>query len=299
MGGQIMSVAASLTVAQPRKRRSQVAMAWRRYRKNWLAVAGLCWVILFVIIGIIGPWIAPHNYATTNFLAANQPPSWQYPFGTDSLGHDMFSEILWSVQNALEIAFGATLVSFVVGVALGLWAGLRGGVADMVVMRMVDFMFAFPTYFLDLILVVKFGRGMLPILMAIGITGWAGYARLIRSLVLSMRTGEMVEAARALGATQTHIARRYLWPNAINSMLVALAFGIPGDLTVMAGLSVVGMGLRPPLPSFGNMIAAAGQNILGYPWLMYFPAGIFAITLLSFLFVADGLQEALNPKGGS
>ncbi|MCY0869982.1 MAG: ABC transporter permease, partial [Firmicutes bacterium] len=159
-----MAVAASLTVEQPRKRRSQFVMAWRRYRKNWLAVAGLCWVILFVIIGIIGPWIAPHNYATTNFLAANQPPSWQYPFGTDNLGHDMFSEILWSVQNALEIAFGATLVSFVVGVALGLWAGLRGGVADMVVMRMVDFMFAFPTYFLDLILVVKFGRGMLPIL---------------------------------------------------------------------------------------------------------------------------------------
>ena len=281
-----------------RRRRSLLQLAWRRYKRNKLAVISLGWVILFLIIGVIGPWIAPHNYAATNFLAANQPPTWQYPFGTDSLGHDMFSEILWSVQNALEIAFGATLVSFIIGTMLGLWAGLRGGIADMVIMRLVDFMFAFPTYFLDLILVVKFGRGMVPILMAIGITGWAGYARLIRSLVLGMRNGEMVEAAKALGASQGHIARRYLLPNVINSMLVALAFGIPGDLTVMAGLSVVGMGLRPPLPSFGNMIAQAGGNILGYPWLMYFPAGIFAITLLSFLFVADGLQEALNPKGG-
>ena len=285
-------------VRAPRPR-SQLSLAWQRYRRNKLAVAGLIWVALFVLIGIIGPWIAPHNYAETNFLAASQPPSAQYPFGTDTLGHDMFSEILWSVQNALEIAFGATLVSFVIGTVLGLWAGLRGGVADMVVMRMVDFMFAFPTYFLDLILVVQLGRGMIPILLAIGITGWAGYARLIRGLVLGMRNGEMVEAARALGATQGHIARRYVFPNVLSSMAVALAFGIPGDLTVMAGLSVVGMGLRPPLPSFGNMIAEAGSDALGYPWLLVFPAGIFAITLLSFLFVADGLQEALDPKGGS
>ncbi len=279
-------------------RRLQSNMAWRRFRRNKLAVVGLGWVIVFVIIGIIGPYIAPHNYATTNFLAANQPPSWNYPFGTDNVGHDMYSEVIWSVQNALEIAFGATLVSFIIGMALGLWAGLRGGVADMVIMRLVDFMYSFPTYFLDLILVTKLGRSMGPILLAIGITGWAGYARLVRSLVLSMRHGDMVEAARSLGASPAHIARRYLLPNAMNNMVVALAFGIPGDLTVMAGLSVVGMGLRPPLPSFGNMIAQAGSNILGYPWLMYIPAGIFAITLLSFLFVADGLQDALNPKGG-
>jgi len=288
---------AAIDKATP-KRRSQLQLAWRHYRRNGLAVFGLVWVVLFVIIGLIGPWIAPHNYADTNFLAANQPPSWQYIFGTDNLGHDMFSEILWSVQNALEIAVGATLVSFLIGAALGLWAGLRGGIPDMLIMRGVDFMYAFPAFFLNLILVTKFGRGMGPILFSLGVTGWAGYARLIRSLVLGLRNGEMVEAARALGATQSHVARRYLFPNVMNSMIVALAFGIPGDLTIMAGLSVVGMGLRPPLPSFGNMIAAAGGNALGYPWLMYWPAGIFAITLIAFLFVADGLQEALNPKGG-
>lgn len=210
----------------------------------------------------------------------------------------MYSQILWSIRYATEIAFGATLVSFVIGALLGLWAGLRGGIADTVIMRLVDFMFAFPTYFFDLILVVRFGRGMLPILIAIGVTGWAGYARLIRSLVLGMRNGEMVEAATALGASQAHIARRYLFPNVVNSMVVALAFGIPGDLTVQAALSVVGMGLAPPMPSFGNMIAQGGSMILGFPWMLYFPDGIFAITLLSFLFMADGMQEALNPKGG-
>nr|NNM89332.1 ABC transporter permease [Bacilli bacterium] len=292
-----MAVVMTNVAATKRKKRSQWGLAFRRYRRNKLAVFGLIWVALFLLIGVIGPYIAPYNYQTANFLAANSPPSLAHIFGTDNLGHDMFSEIIWSVQNALEIAFGATLVSFLIGIVLGMWAGLRGGLADLIIMRLVDSMFAIPTYFLDLILVVSFGRGMGPILLAIGITGWASYARLIRSQVLSMRNSDMVEAARSLGASQTQIAWRYVLPNVMNSMVVALAFGIPGDLTVMAGLSVVGMGLRPPLPSFGNMLAQSGVNVLGYPWLMYFPAIVFAITLLSFLFVADGLQEALNPKG--
>jgi len=168
----------------------------------------------------------------------------------------------------------------------------------MIVMRAVDFMFALPSFFFALILVVLLGKGIFPMILAIGVPGWAGYARLIRSLVLSMRNGEMVEAARALGAPQWHIARRYMFPNVVGSMVVSLAFGIPYDLTAQAGLSIVGMGLNPPMPSFGNMLAQAGANILGFPWLLYFPAGVFAITLLSFLFVADGLQEAFNPKGG-
>ncbi len=279
-------------------RASATRRAWSRYRANPLAVVGLIWVFLFFLLGIIGPWVAPHGYAQTNYLMANHPPTWAYPMGTDSLGHDMFSEILFSIRFALEIAIFASLAAFTLGTVLGLWAGLQGGLVDTALMRVVDFFFAFPAYFLDLILVTKFGRGMGPIIFALAITGWAGYARLIRGLVLGMRDGEMVEAARALGSSPLHTAARYLFPNVVSNMLIALAFGIPGDLTVQAALSVVGMGLNPPLPSFGNMIAAAGGNILGYPWLLYWPAGIFAVTLLSFLFVADGLQEALNPKGG-
>ena len=283
--------------AAPR-RRSQTEMAWRRFKRNPMAVAGLVWVAIFFVIGVIGPWIAPHNYATTNYFMANHGPTWAYPFGTDSLGHDMFSEILYSVRYALAIAVFATLAAFAVGTILGLWAGLKGGLVDSIIMRVVDFFFAFPAYFLELILVVKFGRGLGPMILALGIAGWAGYARLIRGIVLGMREGEMVEAARGLGASEFHVARRYLFPNVINTMVIQLAFGIPNDLIQQAALSIVGMGLNPPLPSFGNMIAAAGGNILGYPWLLYYPAGIFAITLLSFLFVADGLQDALNPRGG-
>jgi peptide/nickel transport system permease protein len=292
-----IAAAAGISTRGPR-RTSQLSLAWRRYKRNKLAVAGAIVVVAFIVAGVIGPWVAPQGYAQANFLDANQPPSLRFPFGTDNLGHDMLSQVLWSFRNAVEIAFGASLVSFAIGVALGLWAGLRGGIVDMVVMRLVDFMFAFPNYFLSLFLVITLGRNLLPILLAIGIPGWAGYARLVRGLVLGMRNGEMVEAARAFGASTGHIARKYLLPNITNSIFVAIAFGIPFDLLVMASLSLVGLGLRPPLPSFGNMIAQAGGNVLGYPWLLYFPAGIFAVILLSFLFVADGLQEALDPKAG-
>jgi peptide/nickel transport system permease protein len=137
-----------------------------------------------------------------------------------------------------------------------------------------------------------------PILLAIGVVGWSGYARLIRSLVLGLRQGDMVEAATCLGASPLRVACLYLLPNVLSSMLVSLAFGIPNDLIAQAGLSVVGMGLAPPMPSFGNLVAQAGSMVLGYPWMMYFPAGVFALTLLSFLFVADGMNDALNPKGG-
>ncbi|WP_238162604.1 ABC transporter permease [Cohnella sp. AR92] len=281
------------------RHRSSWYQGWKRFKRNRLAVVGLVWVVLFFLAGIIGPWVAPYDYRVGDFLAINQGPSWQHIFGTDNVGHDMFSQILYSVRSALIIALGATLVSFVIGVILGLWAGLRGGLADVIIMRGVDFMMTLPGFLFALILVVLLGRGYWSLILAIGIPGWAGYARLIRSLVLGMRNGEMVEAATALGASQAHIARRYMLPNVVGSMAVSLAFGIPGDLAQIAGLSIFGMGLQPPIPSFGNMLAAAGDNILGFPWLLYFPAGIFAITLLAFLFVADGLQEAFSPKGGN
>lgn len=280
------------------RRRSSFYQSWKRFKKHKLAIIGLVWVVIFVLTGIFGPLVAPYDYHKVDFMAINQGPSAQHIFGTDNVGHDMFSQIIFSVQNALVIALGATVVSFIIGIIFGLWAGLRGGITDVIIMRAVDFMMALPGFFFALILVVLLDRGYTSLILAIGIPGWAGYARLIRSLVLGMRNGEMVEAATALGASQAHIARRYMLPNVVGSMGVALAFGIPGDLTQIAGLSIFGMGLQPPIPSFGNMIAQASANILGFPWLLYFPAGVFAITLLAFLFVADGLQEAFSPKGG-
>jgi peptide/nickel transport system permease protein len=283
--------------SMPRRALTPGQLAWRRFARNRLAVVGAGWTALILLIAIIGPWIAPHSYAATDYAAAMQGPSWAHPFGTDTLGHDMFSEILYSIRFSMEIAVGATLIAFVIGAILGLWAGMAGGLADALIMRVVDFMFAFPSYFLNLILVIDLGRGLFPIFLSIGLTQWAGYARLIRGLVLGLRQSEMAEAARCLGATPGHLARYYMFPNVLNKVLIALAFGFPYAMIQDAALSVVGMGLRPPMPSFGNLLAAGGGNALGFPWLLWFPATIFGITLLSILFVGDGLQEALDPRG--
>lgn len=272
--------------------------AWNRFRKNPLAVVGGVWLAIIFITAVIGPVVAPHTYLQANYMAANQPPSWRYPFGTDNLGHDVFSQVLYSIRFACIIAVGATAISLAIGSVLGMWAGMRGGIVDTVIMRLVDLMFAFPSYFLNLILVVDLGRGLFPIFLSIGITQWAGYARMVRGLVLNVKESEMVEAARSLGAKPSHIARKYLLPNIIGTIIVQISFGMPYAMTQDAALSVVGMGLRPPMPSFGNMLTAGGAAILGYPWLLYFPATVFALTLMSFLFVGDGLQDALNPKGG-
>ncbi len=295
MGAVSGTVVLSKTAAS--RRLSPRRLAWIRFRRNRLAVIGLAWIALFLFVAAVGPYIAPHSYAHTDYLAANQPPSWKYPFGTDNLGHDVFSEVLFSIRFACEIAFGATAISFTLGAVLGLWAGMTGGWIDNIIMRLVDLMFAFPSYFLNLILVVDLGRGLFPIFLSIGLTQWAGYARLIRGLVLSAKQSEMVEAAVALGARTSHVARYYILPNIAGAVIVSLSFGLPYAMTQDAALSVVGMGLRPPMPSFGNLLSAGGGAILGFPWLLYFPAAVFALTLLSFVFVGDGLQDALNPKG--
>ncbi|MCL6632436.1 MAG: ABC transporter permease [Alicyclobacillus herbarius] len=287
------------TGLNPKPPASRRRLAWRRFARNRLAVMGLVWVGIFILFGIIGPWIAPYTYTATDTVNANMGPSAAHWFGTDSLGHDMFSEILYSIRFACIIGFGATAVAFIIGAILGLLAGVMGGVVDNIIMRLVDLMFAFPAYFLNLILVIDLGRGLLPIFISIGITQWSGYARLIRGLVLSLRGGEMVEAAISLGATKRHIALHYLFPNIIGSVIVSLSLGIPYALIQDAGLSVVGLGLRPPMPSFGNLVTTGAADMMGYPWLLVFPAVLFAITLLAFLFVGNGLQEAFNTKGAS
>lgn len=285
-------------VIKRQKKITMRTMAWRRFSRNPLNLLALGWIILIFIIAIIGPYIAPHNYASEYFMDANQGPSWKYPFGTNQNGQDMFSEVLYSVRYSMIIAVGAIVISFFIGIAAGLWSGMAGGLTDSIIMRIVDLMYSFPAYFLNLILVVTLGHGLFPIFLSIGITQWAGHARLVRGLVLSVRESEMAEAARSIGAPGYHIARRYMWPNITGPVIINIAMSFPFAMTQDAGLSVVGMGLQPPKPSFGNLVAAGSQNVLVFPWLLYIPSGIFGLTLLSFYLVGNGLQDALNPKGG-
>ncbi|HXL02376.1 MAG TPA: ABC transporter permease [Candidatus Atribacteria bacterium] len=282
---------------QEQKRASYWSSVWRRFKSNRMALVGLIFIIIITVAAIFTPWIAPYNYDETNYAHTFEKPSRQFIWGTDDLGRDMFSRNLYAMRNALLIGFGSQAIVVVVGVIIGAIAGFRGGTVDSVLMRIVDIMYAFPTFLFNVILVTALGRGIPIILLAIGITGWAGMARLVRGMVMSLKNADFVEAARALGAKEFHIIRKYILPNMFGPIIVSIAFGIPNAIWMESGLALVGMGVRPPMPSWGNMISAGMGYIMAFPHMVIFPAILFALTLLAFTYVGDGLRDAMNPKG--
>lgn len=299
MANQVTTIVrpAGPTVGQTEVRGvSYWAAAWRRFKQNKMAVASGVFVILLIVIAMLAPVIAPYRYDETHYDHVFEPPSARFLFGTDDLGRDVLSRILYSIRNALIVAFGSQIVVLFIGILLGALAGFRGGLVDTVIMRVVDIMYAFPTFLFNVILVTVLGRGLFTIFLAIGLTGWAGLARLVRGQILSLKQVEFVEAARALGARDGHIIRRYLLPNALGPIIISFMMGIPWAMMTESALSLMGMGLRPPMPSFGNLLNIGNSMILGFPHLLISPALIFALILLSFNFLGDGIRDALNPR---
>ena len=286
-----------MVLKQEHKKASYWSSVWRRFKSNKMALAGLIFIIIITIAAIFTPWIAPYGYDETNYAHTFEKPSRQFIWGTDDLGRDIFSRNLYAMRNALLIGFGSQAVVVIVGVIIGAIAGFRGGTVDTILMRIVDIMYAFPTFLFNVILVTALGRGIHIILLAIGITGWAGTARLVRGMAMSLRNADFVEAARALGAKEFYIIRKYILPNMLGPIIVSIAFGIPNAIWMEAGLALVGMGVRPPMPSWGNMISAGTGYIMAFPHMVLFPALLFALTLLAFTYVGDGLRDAMSPRG--
>jgi ABC-type dipeptide/oligopeptide/nickel transport system permease subunit len=272
------------------------ASAWRRFSRNKMAVVGGVFAVILILTAVLAPLVAPYQYDETDSSHAFESSSWKHPFGTDDLGRDMLSRLIYSIRNALFIGLGAQFVVLVIGVILGAIAGFRGGRMDAFLMRVVDVMYAFPTFLFNVILIAVMGRGLFTIFIAIGLTSWAGIARLVRGQILVLRETEFVEAARAIGAGDGHIIRKYLLPNTVGPIIVSLAFGIPGAIWMESGLALIGMGVQPPMPSWGNLMGAGMGMVLGYPHLLIWPALTFGLTLLAFTWLGDGLQDALNPK---
>lgn len=277
---------------------SQSRRAWRRFTRHKTAVGGLVWLCLVAIATLFGPWIAPHKLVFANFIVANEAPSWQYPFGTNELGQDMFSMAIYGTRFSASIAAGSTLIAFVIGSIIGLAAGMSKSWLDQVLMRFTDFMFAFPAFFFSIVLIEVFGRSLTAIVISIGILQWAGFARLIRGMVLTVRDSDLVESGLAIGASRFFIATRYVFPNIISSVIVYTAFAMVNMLNIEAMISLMGFGPQPPLVDFGALISMGIRDVLGYSWLMYCPVGVFVLTLVSLVVVGEGLQSVLNPKGG-
>jgi len=275
------------------KRRSR---AWRRFTKNKLSLIGAVFVVIVVLTAIFAREVAPYNPLQANFLETYQGPTWQHLLGTDSLGRDMLSRIIYSLRNACIVGFGAEIVELTIGLMLGATAGYLGGFADTILMRVVDVVYGFPTFLFAIILVVMMGHTILAILVAVSATSWVGMARIVRSQVMQVRQSPYIESARAMGASTWQTVIRYVLPNSMGPVLVAVTFGIPANMMIEAALSVVGLGIQPPTPDLGELILVGQSAVLSYPYLLIWPALLFALTLLSFSFVGDGLRNVFDTK---
>jgi ABC-type dipeptide/oligopeptide/nickel transport system permease subunit len=283
------------------KERSRVGdsyfhMAWKKFKRNKAALGGLIFVGIIFILGFFAAYIAPYSYDKIYWDRSWEGPSKDFLLGTDNVGRDVLSRILYSLRNALIIAVGAEAISIGVGTFLGSISGYFGGKVDNIIMRICDIMFAFPSFLFNVVLVTVLGRGLIPIFISIGVTTWAGTCRLVRGQVLSVKEREFVEAARALGGSDFDIIFRYILINCLGPIIVSMAFGFPGAMMTEAGLSLIGLGVPPPMPSFGSLIYFGAPYIRSAPHLLIFPVGIFALILISFQFMGDGLRDAFDPR---
>lgn len=278
------------------KKRTMATLMWGRFRRNRAAVFGGAFVLFLILCAILAPVIEPYSYMQSNFLATYQSPSWQHWFGTDELGRDMLSRLLFSLRTASLIGFGAEAVELTLGLLVGAIAGYLGGVADTILMRVVDVVYGFPSLLFAIILVVMLGHSLFAILIAVAATSWVTMARIVRSQVIVVKQSDYIAAARGMGANWWQILRRYVLPNSLGPIAVTVTFGIPSNMMVESALSLLGLGVQPPTPSWGALIANGEQAMFSFPYLLAFPAVTFAMTLLAFTFFGDGLRNVFDSK---
>ena len=270
--------------------------AWSRLLRNRVAVAGLIVISVLALLALLAPLIAPNDPAAQNVLNSREGPSLQHLAGTDSLGRDMLSRLIYGARVSLSVGVFAQAIVLVIGLPLGLIAGYRGGWADNAIMRFTDLVYAFPDLLLIILLRAVVGGDIFTLFLIIGLVSWVNVARLVRGQVLSLREREFVEAARSLGASDREIMTRHLLPNITGPLVVLLALGIPRAVFIEAALSFIGFGVDPSTPSWGSMVQEGQSAIGSASHLVIFPSAAIALLTLAFTFLGDGLRDALDPS---
>jgi oligopeptide transport system permease protein len=294
-----------------RQERGLYRDAVRRFAKNKLAIVGLVITLIIVILAVFAddwfiaiplgrepkPLLARTTYEKIFFGPTGAFPSKEYWMGTDLSGRDQYSRIIYGARISLAVGLLAQLIALTIGIPLGGLAGWLGGWVDFSVMRLVDVMSAIPTLLFAYLIMARLGAGFWNVMLAIGITSWIGICRLTRAQFLSLREKEYIEAARMLGAGPARIIRHHLLPNSLAPIIVSLTLGIPIAIFAEASLSFLGVGINPPMPSWGQMLGRDGISNITYYWhLAFFPAIMIALTMLGFTLMGDGLRDALDPK---
>ena len=270
--------------------------AWRRLLANKAAVAGGLILSILIILAIFAPWIAPHSYAYQNLELGAQPPSGDFLLGTDTLGRGLFSRILFGARVSLLVGFVATGVALVIGVSWGIVAGYFGGRIDSVMMRIVDVLYGLPFIIFIILLMVIFGRNIWLLFAAIGAVEWLTMARIVRGQVLTIKNQEYVLAAQAMGVSNIQMFRKHIFPNILGPIAVYATLTIPQVMLLEAFLSFLGLGIQPPMSSWGTLIRYGVESMEEYSWLLIYPGLTFTITLFALNFFGDGLRDALDPK---
>lgn len=290
--------------------------ALHRMRRNKLAMASAFFLIALALIAIFVPMFYRYDYAQQDYTAITQGPTWAHPMGTDQLGRDIMIRLIFGARISLTVGIVVQTVILMIGVPMGLIAGYFGGKTDTAIMRIVDVLYAIPSL-LFVIIIMTFLRGtfsgepggiwssvaalddrtggLVGVYIGLGIIGWLTVCRIVRANTMSLKQREFAEAARALGATSGRIMFRHLLPNTIAPIVVAATLGIPLAILAEAGISFLGLGVIPPMPSWGLMISEAIPNMRAHSYMLVFPAVILSVTVLAFNFLGDGLRDALDP----
>lgn len=280
-----------------RHSRSLFSDAWHRLLSSWNGRLGLAVIVLIVLIGLLAPVVDPYNPRIDSNLAESRfPPSWDHPFGTDRLGRDMFRRIIHGTRISLSIGFVVVFVSGGIGTILGLSAGYFGGWVDTTTMRVMDVLLAFPAILLAIAIVAVRGASLTNTIIAVAIVGIPGYARVVRSVVLSVRQRDFIEAAQMIGVSDTRIMFVHVLPNSLSPLIVQATLGVGGAILFAAALGFLGLGAQPPLPEWGAMIGDGIPFLRQSPYLVMFPGLAIMVTVLGFNLLGDGLRDALDPQ---
>ncbi len=277
---------------------SQWAIAGRHFRRNGLAMAGLVVIVILYLVALLAPLLAPFDPIAQGDIVHDSylAPHGEHLLGTDQFARDMLSRIIYGARISLSIGFVAVAIAIILGSLLGAVAGYLGGRLDSFLMRFTDMVMAFPRLVLLIMIIALFDPSIALIIAVLGLTQWPGTARLVRGEVLSLREHEYIQAARALGFGRSRIILRHLIPNVLAPVIVAATLGIGNTIVLEAGLSFLGLGVQPPTPSWGTLVADGRQNLIGAWWVATFPGLAIVLTVLAFNLVGDGLRDAMDPR---
>ena len=283
---------------ETRKKRSSFGEVWHRFRKNKGAMLGMCIILILVLISLtVDLWL---DYDTDvigmHVTERLQKPSWKHPFGTDELGRDLLSRVLYGTRFSLSVGVAAVAIALFFGVVLGSLAGYFGGIIDNIIMRITDVFSSIPTVMMAIVVVSVLGASTLNLMLAVGITSCPQFVRITRASVITVRGLEYIESARAIGKSEPYIIFRHVIPNSLSPIIVQTTLRVASAIVTASALSFLGLGIPAPSPEWGALLSAGRQYIRGYGYLTVFPGLAIMVTVLAFNLMGDGLRDALDPK---